>query len=117
MATFEKRKLSEDSTGSGIYIPTSTPVTIHTTGTSSTVLDEIWIYVNNESSDNSSDFIISIGGLANIRQIIGPSTGLILVVPGLIVSGNGNTGTTITATDNSSTGEVSVNGFINRITP
>lgn len=118
MATFEKIKLSGDSTGDGIWLDTSaSPITIHTTGTSSTVLDEIWIYISNQSSSSTQQVSITFGTNGNAQYSVGPNSGMLLAVPGFIVSGTGSATTAITATDNGSSGDCFAFGYVNRITP
>jgi len=49
MATFTKALLSGSTQGKGIKVvaTASTGTTIHTTGTSSTTVDEVWLYAYN----------------------------------------------------------------------
>jgi hypothetical protein len=118
MATYEKIKLSGDSTGDGIWLDFSaSPVTVHTTGASSSVLDEVWIYISNISFGNTFTVSIDFGTTGRGQYQVPPNSGMLLAVPGFILSGNGSAGTTITATDNNSSGECFVFGYVNRITP
>lgn len=118
MATYEKIKLSADSVGSGVWLGSSGMSTnIHTTGISSSALDEVWIYANNNNPSGTADIQVEIGGTNTIKQSIPASTGLVLVIPGLIACGDGTSGTDITAADSGFTGGVTIFGYVNRITP
>ena len=117
MATYQKLKLSQDTVGSGIWLGFGPAVTIHTTGTSSSVLDEVWLYAHNNDISGSANIQIEIGGTNTIKQSIPASSGLVLVLPGILVSGTGGSGTNITGSDASGGGTVTVVGYVNRITP
>jgi hypothetical protein len=122
MTTISKIKFSADVQGTGFPISdNATPVTIHSTLTSSAVLDEVWLYVSNSSPTNShllqvyftnavyTTFIVEVPALS----------GMVLLVPGLIVSGNGTVASNVAVLDDSGTGvnTLCVYGFVNRITP
>jgi hypothetical protein len=119
MATFSKVKLSGSTNGRGILVAatTSTGTTIHATGTSSTVLDEIWLYAYN-SDTAAITLTIEFGGTTapndNIKLSIPANSGLTLVVPGLILSGTGSAASTITAFAGT-TNKIVITGYINRI--
>jgi hypothetical protein len=118
MATYEKVKLSGDSTGVGIWLGDSaSAITVHTTGTSSTVLDELWLYVSNISFGNTRLVSIDFGLTGSGQYQVPPNSGMLLTVPGFILSGNGSSGTSIKATDDSGSGDCFVFGYVNRITP
>lgn len=120
MATFSKVQLSGSTGGQPILVAqTATAGTlIHTTGTSSANLDEVWLYAQN---DHTSDLLLTIefGGTTSpnnlIRQTITSRSGLFLVIPGLILAGDGTTGRSIRAFA-ASANLVHVSGYINRIT-
>jgi hypothetical protein len=119
MATFSKVKLSGSTNGRGILVAatTSTGTTIHATGTSSTVLDEVWLYAYN-SDTAAVTLTIEFGGTTapndNIKLSIPANSGLTLVVPGLILSGTGSAASTITAFAGT-TNKIVITGYINRI--
>lgn len=117
MATYEKKFLSGDSFGSGIWLNTSaSPITIHTTGTSNTIIDEAWVYMINGNANNSATITVSIAGNNNYIELPADS-GMVLAIPGLPICGTGSNTSTIEFTDNDSTGSVYVYGYVNRITP
>jgi hypothetical protein len=120
MATYEKKPLSESAQGTGIWLGYSaSAITLHQTGTSSTVLDEIWIYLSNNNNSIPAEIQITIN--TNPAPPIGLTltggTGLILVIPGLIVCGTGTVASTISVTDSSFGGGTYAFGYVNRITP
>jgi hypothetical protein len=119
MATFSKVKLSGSTNGRGILVAatTSTGTTIHATGASSTVLDEVWLYAYN-SDTAAVTLTVEFGGTTapndNIKLSIPATSGLTLVVPGLILSGTGSAASTITAFAGT-TNKIVITGYINRI--
>ena len=118
MATYEKIKLSADPKGSGKLLSGET--TIHETGVSSTVLDELWLYASWSPAGTPEPTPIYLS-LDNsdfrIMQNIPANSGLVLVVPGLIISGNGSNSCNVTAYDWLTVGNMTVYGYVNRITP
>lgn len=124
MATFEKIKLSgANSVNAPICAYAGTPgspVTIHTTGTSATVLDEIWIYAwSKYGQDMYLDFeIAGVDAFTSNHNVYtnGINTPQ-LIIPGFILSGTGSAGTTIKVVDQQFSGTVYIMGFVNRITP
>ena len=119
MATFTKVPLSGQVDGSPIKVvaTASTGTTIHTTGTSASVIDEIWLYAYN--SDTSARLLtIQYGGTTavddDIKLTIPAQSGLTLVVPGLILSGTGSAGNVIAAYA-ATANVITVSGYINRI--
>jgi hypothetical protein len=118
MATYEKRKLSADSDGSGVWLGLdSAEITIHTTGTSSSVLDEVWLYFSNNDPDIEVPCYVRIGTSNGISFNIPANSGLYLILPGIIMSGTGSAGSVLTAENTFTSGTVSVFGYVNRITP
>lgn len=119
MATFNKVQLSGSTGGQPILVAqTATAGTlIHTTGTSSSVLDEVWLYAYN---DHTADLLLTIeyGGVTSpnnlIRQTVTTRAGLILVAPGLLLAGDGTSGRNIRAFA-ASANLVTIVGFVNRI--
>lgn len=124
MATFGKVKLSgAGSKNKGILIAaTSTgsgATTIHATGTSSSILDEVWLYASNTST-SSVKLSIEIDAAAAAGDLIeftvAAESGLYLVCPGLIFSGDGTNAATIRAWA-ATTNVINIYGYVNRITP
>lgn len=118
MATYEKRKLHYSYDGGGIELGYSAmSQAVHLTGESSSVIDEVWLYATNNGSTPAT-LTINIANTNSGPQFDLPAySGLVLVVPGLPVTGTGSSGSYIEATDNDSTGSVYIFGYVNRITP
>ena len=119
MATYSKVLLSGSTQGKGIKVTAtaSTGTTIHTTGTSSSILDEVWLYAYN--SDTSARLLtIQFGGTAtpdnDIKILIPSQFGLTLVVPGLILTGTGTVANTVYAYAET-TNVIQISGYVNRI--
>lgn len=119
MATFSKLKLSESTNGRGIIVAaTSSPgTTIHATGTSSSIIDEVWLYASNTDAADKK-LTIEYGNTTSpddlIEVTVKTESGLTLIVPGLILTGTGAAANTIRAF--AATGSViNIFGFINRI--
>lgn len=113
MATFSKQPLSGDSTGKGILVSaTATPgTTIHTTS-SRTTFDEIWLYATNNDA-SSVNLTIEFGETTStkvIKQAIPATSGLTIIVPGLILGPDLTIGAFA-----SSAGKVVITGYVNRI--
>lgn len=91
--------------------------TIHATGTSSSIIDEVWLYAYN-SSNGPATLTIQHGGTTyvdnDIKIDIPPTSGLTLVVPGLILTGTGSSANTVSAY--ATTADViTLSGYVNRI--
>lgn len=119
MATYSKQQLSGGSQGAPILVAAtaSTGTTIHTTGTSSSAIDEVWLYAYNSSS-SAVLLTIQYGGttspLNDIKITIPSQSGLTLIVPGLILTGNGSAGASVYAYAGT-TNVVTISGYVNRI--
>jgi hypothetical protein len=121
MATFEKVLLSGSTQGKAIKVAATTSgsagTTIHATGTSSSIIDEVWLYAYNSSS-SAVVLTVQWGGVTavdNETKISIPATsGLTLVIPGLILTGTGSAANTIAAYAGT-TNVVTVSGYVNRI--
>lgn len=117
MATFTKQLLSQSTGGIPILVGTGTGGTlIHSTETSSTSLDEVWVYANNVGT-SEADLTVMFGGNAAGQPInvsISSGTGLVLVIPGLLLSGDGSNERSITASS-STENFIYVSGYVNRI--
>lgn len=119
MATFTKVLLSGSTGGRPIkVVQTATAgTTIHATGTSATIIDEVWLYANNTSA-SSVDLTIEYGGTTSPDDLIVVSipakSGLSIVAPGLILTGDGAAARTIRAFA-SSANVINIVGYVNRI--
>jgi hypothetical protein len=121
MATFTKVLLSGSTQGKAIKVVETTSgsagTTIHATGTSSSIIDEVWLYAYN-SSASSVILTIQWGGTTAVdnetKLSIPATSGLTLVIPGLILTGTGSAANTIAAYAGT-TNVVTVSGYVNRI--
>lgn len=119
MATFSKVVLSGSTQGKAIKVAAtaSTGTTIHATGTSSSIIDEVWLYAYN-SSASAVTLTIQYGGTAtpddDIKLSIPATSGLTLVVPGLILTGTGAATNTVRAYAGT-TNVITISGYVNRI--
>lgn len=119
MATFTKTVLSGSTQGKGVKVvaTASTGTTIHATGTSSSIIDEVWLYAYN-SHTASVLLTIQFGGTTSpdndIKVTIPNNSGLVLVVPGLILTGTGSAANTIYAFA-ATANVITISGFVNRI--
>lgn len=118
MATYTKLNLSASSGGAPLEVgETSSPGNvIHTTGTSSSVLDEIWLYANNISASDVK-LTLQYGGTAdkNLIEITIPAeAGLVLVIPGLLLTGDGTSGRSVRAFA-ATANVINITGYVNRI--
>jgi hypothetical protein len=93
MATFTKQKLSGSTDGLAIKVTgtsTAATVTLHTAvaGTTVGTFDEIWLYANNTSASAvklTLEWGTATAADGNIELTIAAESGLVLVVPGLIL--------------------------------
>lgn len=114
MATYTKVKLSGSTDGKQIkVVQTATAgTTIHTAD--STALDEIWLYAVN-SSTAAVKLTIEWGEATapdgNIEQTVGPESGYLLVIPGLLL-----TNSLVVKAFAASANVILINGYVNRIT-
>lgn len=119
MATFTKVALSGSTQGKAIKVAqtASTGTTIHATGTSSSIIDEVWLYAYN-SSTGPITLTIQFGGTTavdnDIKVDIPATSGLTLVVPGLILTGTGAAANTVYAYAGT-TNVITISGYVNRI--
>jgi hypothetical protein len=122
MATYSKVLLSGSAQGKAIKIDATTSgsagTTIHETGTSATIEDEVWLYAYN-SSAAAVLLTIQFGGTTEVDNEIKLSipslAGLTLVVPGLILTGTGSAANTVAAYA-ATTNVITISGYVNRIT-
>jgi hypothetical protein len=119
MATYTKTLLSASSQGQPVTVvqTASTGTTIHATGTSSTTIDEIWLYANNTST---SPVLLTVqfggtGSVQNAKPItLAPQSGDVLIVAGLPLTGDGTNATTTRAFA-ATASVVTISGYVNRI--
>jgi len=115
MATFSKQKLSGSTNGKNIKIATtSTPgTTIHTAIAGTSSWDEIWIWAINTDTVGRK-LIIEFGGTSSPDDLIEVSipaeTGLVLIVPGLILQNE-----LIVKAFAEAANVINLNGYVNRI--
>jgi hypothetical protein len=112
--TFSKTLLSGSTNGASTLVSASaTPGTvIHTAQSGTSGLDEVWLYADN-SSTSAVKLTIEFGGTAEKDQIeisIAGESGLILVVPGLVLN-NSLVVRAFAGTAN----VISISGYVNRI--
>ena len=119
MATFTKNHLSGSTDGRLIKVAATATAgtTIHTGPTNTAHFHELWLYaVNSDTTDRK--LTIEFGGTSSpddlIEQTITAESGLILVVPGLVLAGTGSAARTITAFC-ASANVVMIGGYVNRI--
>ena len=115
MAVFSKELLSGSTNGRLIKVAATATAgtTIHTAH--ATAEDEIWLYaVNSDTTDRK--LTIEFGGTTSpddlIEQTITAESGLILVVPGLVL-----TGSVVVRAFAATANVVMIGGYVNRITP
>lgn len=121
MATFNKELLSQSINGKAIKVSATaigtSPTLIHTASNNPNVLDEVWIYAqNNHTADLA--LRLGFGGTTDPDDIIEftvkTKAGLYLIVPGLILKGNA-TPLTISAAC-ATANAMLLSGYVNRIT-
>jgi len=119
MATYTKVLLSESTQGQPITVvaTASTGTTIHKTGVSASVIDEVWLYANNTSTSPVL-LTVQFGGTAspqNSKPItLAPQSGDVLIVAGLPIRGNDSTELYIYAFA-ATASVITISGYINRI--
>jgi hypothetical protein len=118
MATFSKVLHSGSTGGKPVkVVATATAgTTIHTTGTSASVIDEVWIYATNTSA-SAVLLTLEWGGVTSPDDKIVasiPPQSTVVVVPGQPLSGTGSAGRTVGAFAGT-TAVINVFGYVNRI--
>lgn len=119
MATYSKQLLSGSTNGKAIKVAatSSTGTTIHATSTSSSTVDEVWLYAYN---GHTSDVLLTVqfGGTStpdnDIKITVPYQSGLTLIVPGLTLTGTGSAANTIYAYA-ATTNVITISGYVNRI--
>jgi hypothetical protein len=114
MPTFTKTLLSGSTNGASTLIAaTSSPgTTIHTAQSGTSGLDEVWLYADN-SSTSAVKLTVEFGGTAEKDQIelnIPGESGLVLVVPGLVLNNS-----LVVRAFAATTNVISISGYVNRI--
>lgn len=102
MATYSKIPFSGSTNGRAVLVNTTSSNTcvVHTGSTNTSVQHEIWLYAQNTDTTDRK-LTIEFGGVTSpndlIESTITAEGGLILVIPGLILTGNSSTAPRITA--------------------
>lgn len=120
MASVAKQLLSGSTGGRAIKVAaTGTPGTqVHATGTSATIFDELWLWAcNTDTTDRK--LTIEWGDVSSpddtIEVTVPAESGLLLIVPGLVLVGTGAAARNVKAFA-ATANVVIVAGFVNRIT-
>jgi hypothetical protein len=119
MATYTKNILSGSTDGRGILVAaTSSPgTTIHTGPTTTTSIDEVWLYAQNTST-SAVKLTVEWGGTTSpndlIEVTIQPEAGLVCIAPGLLIKGNATA--LVVRAFAATTNVITIHGFDNSIT-
>lgn len=118
MATFSKQILSGSTDGKAILVAaTATPgTTIHTASTTTTTLDEVWLYAVNTSASDvklTVEWGEATAPNGNIEYTVKAENGLYLIVPGLILKGNATA--LVVKAFAATTNVIAIHGYVNRI--
>lgn len=119
MATFSKQTLSGSTDGRGVKVAaTATAGTlIHTASSTATTFDEIWLYAVN-SDTTARKLTIEWGSTTSpddlIELTVAAESGLVLVVPGLVLKGNASP--LVVRAFAATANVISIMGYVNRIT-
>ena len=122
MATFSKLALQPaGTTGDGLGILVAATATagtaLHTASSTATTMDEVWLYAYNNHSA-SILLTIEFGGVTApkdvIKQTLTAQNGLVLVVAGLLIQGNATA--KIVRAFAATASQISIFGYVNRIT-
>lgn len=89
--------------------------TIHSTGTSAAVIDEITLFAANYANDAEYTVYIEWPGSGQFATVVPISSGLVPVVAGLRLSGTGSAQTVKAFTTPSGSSKVQIYGFVTRI--
>ena len=118
MATFSKELLSGSTNGRAIVVAAdATPGTlVHTASATAGVIDEVWLYASNKSTDEQA-LRIEFGDAAALENIVVAlpaiaQPALVVVIPGVPLTG----GLEVRAFSTDAN-EVAIIGYVNRITP
>ena len=122
MATLSKLALQPaGTTGDGLGILVAATATagtaIHTASATATTIDEVWLYAYN---NHSASILLTIeyGGVTApkdvIKQTLTAQNGLVLVVAGLLIQGNASA--KVIRAFAATGSQISIFGYVNRIT-
>jgi hypothetical protein len=114
MATFSKLPFSGSTNGKAILVSQTATAgnLIHTAQSGTTGLDEVWLYASNSGS-TTVKLTVEYGGVTEAEHIelnIPGESGLVLVVPGLVLN-NAQVVSAFAGTTN----VISISGYVNRI--
>lgn len=118
MATFTKQILSGSTDGRAIKVAAtaSAGTLIHTGSSTATTIDEVWLYAQNTSS-SAVVLTIQWGGTTSvdddIKLSIPATSGLTLVIPGLLIKGNATA--LVVRAYAATTNVITISGYVNRI--
>jgi hypothetical protein len=118
MATFNKQVLSGSTDGRGILVAATATAgtTIHTGSTTTSVIDEVWLYAVNTSATNVK-LTVEYGGTTSPNDLIEftvpAESGLYLIVPALLIKGNATP--LVIRAFAGTTNVIAIHGYINRI--
>lgn len=118
MATFSKTILSASTDGRAIKVAATATAgtTIHTGSTNTAVLHEVWLYAMNTDT-TARKLTIEWGSTSSpddlIELTVPAESGLVLVVPGLLIKGNASA--LVVRAFAASANVVTINGFVNVI--
>ena len=116
MATYAKQLLSGSTNGKGILVVATATAgtTIHTAVSGTSDIDELWVYAVN-SSDADVKLTLEWGEATapdgNIEQTVPAESGLMLLVPGLLLQNS-----LVLKAFAGTTNEIVIHGYVNRIT-
>jgi len=119
MATYVKKLLSSSATGAPttVVATASTGTTIHETGSSSSIIDEVWLYANNTSTSPVL-LTVQFGGTGAVQHAkpitLAPQSGDVLIVAGLPLTGTGSGASTVAAFA-ATASVITISGYVNRI--
>ena len=119
MATYNKLTLSGSTDGAGVLVAqtASSGTTIHTASTTATTFDEVWLYAVNTDT-TARKLTVQWGTTTSpngdIELTVNPESGLVLVVPGLVLKGNATP--LVVRAFAASANVIVMHGFVNRIT-
>lgn len=119
MATYSKQILSGSTNGKAIKVDQTaiaTGTTIHTGQTTTSTLEEIWLYAQNTST-SAVKLTIGWGGTTDpddlIELTVQPEAGLVTVAPGLLIKGAATA--LIVKAAAGTANVITIHGFVNRI--
>ncbi len=122
MTTFTKLALQPaGTTGDGLgilVVATATAGTaIHTASSTATTIDELWLYAYNNHS-SSVVLTVEFGGVTSpkdvIKSTLATQAGLVLICAGLVIQGNATA--KVVRAFAATASQVSLFGYVNRIT-